>query len=93
MMHFAAVLNKLFTFVEFLFARWKKADAQKQRDQVERNPYGRFSTHFNGVSDSNNQRACQENFHYSDQTRAREARSPEKRARSSSTQNSQIPDQ
>lgn len=55
MMQFAAVLNKLLTFVEFLFARWKKADAQKQRDQVERNPYGWFSTHFNGVSDSNNQ--------------------------------------
>lgn len=54
-MHFAAVLNKLFTFVEFLFARWKKADAQKQRDQVERSPYGWFDTHFNGMSDSNNQ--------------------------------------
>jgi predicted KAP-like P-loop ATPase len=55
MMQFAALLNKLLSFVELLIARWKKADAQKQRDQVERDPHGWFDTHFNGVSDTNNQ--------------------------------------
>lgn len=55
MMQFAALLNKLLSFVELLIARWKKADAQKQRDQIERDPHGWFDTHFNGLSNTDNQ--------------------------------------
>lgn len=49
-MELAALLNKILALVELLVAKWKKADAQQTRNEVEHDPHGWFDTHFNGVS-------------------------------------------
>jgi hypothetical protein len=50
MIKLAALLTKILSLVELFIIHRKNADAQKQRDAVESDPFDWFSNHFGGVS-------------------------------------------
>lgn len=50
MIKLAALLSKILSLVELFILHRKKADAQKQRDEIEADPLAWFSDHFDGVS-------------------------------------------
>jgi hypothetical protein len=50
MIKLAALLDKILSLVELFILHRKKADAQKQRNEIEADPFAWFSDHFGGVS-------------------------------------------